>query len=99
MNITVAAYNFSDYCGLTIWKPLEITKETPKCYFAKSKYGERRFLKDEIGKVQHYDNNEFPFIRIVMIDATEEELRDKIAEWFIERANEIKSPIKRNKTE
>ena len=94
MNITVAAYNFSDYCGLTIWKPLEITRETPKCYFAKSKYGERRFLKDEIGKVRRYDSNEFPCIRIVMVDATEEELREKISEWFEQEANKIRKTKK-----
>jgi hypothetical protein len=94
MNITVAAYNFSDYYRLAIWKPLEITRETPKCYFTKSRYGERRFLKDEIGKVQCYSSNEFPCVRIVMVDAAEEELREKIAEWFEQQANDIRNKTK-----
>ena len=90
MNITMATYSFSGY-GLDI-NTFEITKETEKCYFTKSKYkySEYRFLKDELGKIQHMTSNHCPYLKIAMVDATREELIEKLATWFENKANQMR---------
>lgn len=90
MNIMVAGYTFSNGIPF-VWEPLEVTRETKKCYFTKAVGNtENRFLKDEIGKVQYHTCDQWPYIKVAMIDATEEELREKLAEWFEQRANKIR---------
>ena len=89
MNITMATYDFNG-CGLCIKEPFEIVRETAKCYFVKTKYGQYRFLKSDIGVLKHNMSDYCPHLKIIMIDATEEELRKKIAEWFEQKANNIR---------
>lgn len=89
MNITMATYDFNGY-GLCIKQPFEIVRETAKCYFAMTKYGEHRFLKSDIGVLKHNMSDYCPHLKIIMIDATEEELKNKIAEWFEQKANDIR---------
>ena len=91
MNITMATYSFSGY-GLSIKNNLEITRETDKCYFTKTEYKHRefRFLKEEIGKVKHMTRDNCPYLEIAMIDATKEEIKEKLAEWFERKANKIR---------
>ena len=90
MNITMATYSFSGY-GLNI-NTFEITKETEKCYFTKSKYkySEYRFLKDELGQIQHMTSNHCQYLKIAMVDATGEELKEKLAQWFENKANQMR---------
>lgn len=85
MNITIATYEFSGG-SLYIGKPLEIVKETEKCYFTEH----NRFLKEEIGKVKHSMRDFRPYLELDMIDASEEELRNKLAKWFEWKANKIR---------
>lgn len=90
MNITMATYNFAR-CEFYITKH-EVVRETKKCYFTKTKYKrEHRFLKEEIGKAKHLSGNPIPYLEVIMIDATEEELKEKIAGWFEQRASKIKN--------
>lgn len=91
MKITMATYSFSGY-GLNIKKNLEIIRETEKCYFTKTehKHREFRFLKEEIGKVKYMTRDNCPYLEIAMIDATKEELKEKLAEWFECQANKIR---------
>lgn len=98
MNIIIARYKLA-YDSLCFLEPIPVKRETEKCYWSREDCCGTRVLKSEIGVVKHKDVTTYPYLEVKMIDATEEELRDKIAEWFTERANEIKSPIKRNKTE
>lgn len=89
MNITMATYNFNGY-GLCIKDPFEIVRETEKCYFAMTKYGEHRFLKSDIGVFKHNMADNCPHLKIIMIDATREELASKFAEWFEKKAIELR---------
>ena len=89
MNITMATYDFNGY-GLCLKDPFEIVRETEKCYFAMTKYGEHRFLKSDIGKFKHIKSDNCPYLKIIMIDATREELKNIIAEWFEKEANAIR---------
>ena len=90
MNITMATYSFSGY-GLNI-NSFEVTRETDKCYFTKTKYkhSEFRFLKEEIGKVKYMTRNNCPYLEIAMIDTTEDEVKEKLAKWFECKANTIR---------
>ena len=90
MNIAFMTYSFSGY-GAS-YKSFEITRDTKKCYFVKAdKYSEYRFLKEEIGKVKHMTRDNCPYLEIAMINATKEELNEKIAEWFENKANEFRN--------
>ena len=89
MNITMATYDFNGY-GLCIKEPFEIVRETEKCYFAMTKYGEHRFLKNDIGVLKHNMSDNCPHLKIIMINATKEELKEKLAEWFEQKANGLK---------
>lgn len=84
MNITSALYLFSTN-KVIIKVPFEIKKETEKCYFTK----ESRYLKSEIGKPILKSPTIYPYIELVMIDASEDILRQRLAQWFINKVNEI----------
>ena len=72
-------------------KTFEVIRETEKCYFAKlgSMKNEAMFLKDELNKVRHMSITSYPYLALTMADATEEELRRKLQNWFITKAKEI----------
>lgn len=89
MNITMATYDFNGY-GLCIKEPFEIVKETEKCYFAMTKYGKHRFLKSDIGVLKHNTANYCPHLKIIMIDATKDELTNIFAECFEKEANRLR---------
>lgn len=89
MYITMATYDFNGY-GLCIKDRFEIVRETEKCYFAKTGRGEHRFLKSDIGELKHNVSDYCPHLKLILIDATEEELREKIAQWFDKQANRIR---------
>lgn len=84
MFIRKAHYSF--YSGMTIVRqPVEVTKETDKCYFA----GNSRYLKSEIGIPMLKSVSQYPFVEVVMLDATEEMILNKLSEWFFQRATMI----------
>lgn len=81
MNITIGIYSF--HLNKVIIKvPFEIVKETEKCYFT----NECRYLKSEIGKPILKSATAYPYIELVMVDAKEEILRDKLSKWFSDKA-------------
>lgn len=84
MNITIAIYDFKSN-AVRILSPLEVIKETEKCYFAEHS----RRLKGELGKPILKGETAYPYVYVAMIDATPEDLRSKLAEWFEEKANYI----------
>lgn len=84
MNITSAFYLFATN-RVIIQDPFEIQSETEKCYFTKG----RRHLKSEIGKPIFKSPTTYSYIELVMIDADEETLRQRLAQWFLNKANEI----------
>ena len=84
MNITSAIYLFST--NKTIIKaPFEIKKETKKCYFTK----ESRYLKSEVNVPILKSPTIYPYIELVMIDTDADTLKRHLAQWFIDKANEI----------
>lgn len=85
MNITMARYGLS-YCSFRIFDSVPVERETEKCYYGNGK----RFLKVEIGKVRHLSCTTYPYLEIAMVDATEEELLEKLAEWFEQQAEKIR---------
>lgn len=84
MNITIAIYSFSTN-KIIIKVPFEIQRETEKCYFTK----ERRYLKSEVNRPILKSPTTYPYIELVMIDADENTLKRYLAQWFIDKANEI----------
>lgn len=89
MNITIARYKLA-YDSLCILDPIPVKRETEKCYWSEEDCGGTRVLKSDIGIVKHLDATTYPYLEIRMIDATEEELRNKIAEWFEHRAKQLR---------
>lgn len=85
MNITIAVYTFHDN-RVIIKVPFEITRETGKCYFIK--HG-NRFLKSEIGIPILKSATTYPYIELVMVDADEVALRNRLSRWFSDKANAI----------
>ena len=84
MSITTGKYLFS--CDdIIIRKPIEIIKETEKCFFTKR----GRYLKSEIGIPILKSSTGYPYIEVVMVDANEEELKQKIGNWFYNKAKWI----------
>ena len=84
MNITTIIYAF--HGNDTVVKvPFEIIKETEKCFF--TKHG--RYLKSEINVPILRSSTAYPYIELVMVDATDEVLREKLSGWFANKANEI----------
>lgn len=90
MNITTIIYAF--HGDDTVVKvPFEIIKETEKCFF--TKHG--RYLKSEINVPILRSSTAYPYIELVMIDATDEVLREKLSKWFANKADEIVMAIER----
>lgn len=92
MTINIAMYSFQR--KKIIIDCYEVTRETEKCYFVE--FFERfnvkyRFFKEDIGKVKMLALDSCPCIKLIMIDATEEELKEKIAGWFEQKANAIRN--------
>lgn len=90
MEIRVATYEFSKG-KIFVAKPLEVIRETEQSYFVKANNAqiEYKFLKSDIGQVKYIKRDNRPYITIEMIDATQEEVKAKIAEWFIQQADTI----------
>ena len=84
MHITSALYLFATN-KVIIKNPFEVQKETEKCYFTK----ESRYLKSEIGRPIFKSPTIYPYIEVVMIDADEDTLRRHLAQWFLNKANDV----------
>ena len=84
MHITTIIYSFY-YDKVIIKTPCEIKKETDKYYCTKDK----RHLKTNIGKPILKHNSNYPYIKIVMIDADEQTLKNELSKWFIDKANKV----------
>lgn len=81
MFIKQGFYDF--YSGNVIIKDsFEIVKETDKCYFTENK----RYLKSDLNIPILRSSSQYPYIELTMRDATEEMLRNKLAEWFTRQA-------------
>jgi len=84
MNITTIIYAF--HGNDTVVKvPFEIIKETEKCFF--TKHG--RYLKSELDTPILRSSTAYSYIELVMIDATDEVLREKLSEWFTNKSHQI----------
>lgn len=91
MNITTIIYAF--HGNDTVVKvPFEIVKETEKCFF--TKHG--RYLKSEINRPILRSSTAYPYIELVMIDATDDVLREKLSSWFTDKAHQITTNLRRN---
>lgn len=85
MNITSIVYAF--YNNEVIVKaPFEIVRETEKCFFTKNGC---RYLKDQIGKPYLRSATQYPYIELVMVDASEETLRAGLSKWFTDKACQV----------
>lgn len=91
MSITTAVYSFR-LDKVVIQEPYKIEKETDKCYFTKN----GRYLKSNLGKpavkyvtTQTPFKTSYPYIEVAMVDADETALRNKLSEWFADKAREI----------
>ena len=88
MNITSIIYTFHSR-QVIVKVPFEIIRETEKCFF--TEHG--RYLKSEIGIPALKSTTAYPYIELVMIDADEKTLREKLSQWFTNKANWIKEAI------
>ena len=79
------------FCNDTfsITKPYEIIRETEKCYFVKDGNGEYRFIKAEIGKPIMKNFTDHPHIMLTMIDTDANTMKEVLAGWFTDRAENI----------
>lgn len=84
MFIRQAIYSFNNN-NVIVKVPFDIERETEKCYYTEH----ARFLKSEIGIPMLKSTTQYPYVEVVMVDATEEMLRNKLGEWFTERAVKI----------
>lgn len=82
--IITAHYSFT-YDRVYIDDGEEIIKETEKRY--ETEYG--RYSKSKLGCVRVMSKTSYPYITISDIDTTEDELRTKVAQWFIQKAKDI----------
>ena len=85
MNITSIVYTFHNN-KVIVKVPFEIVKETERCYFINGGY---RYLKSEIGKPFLKSATTYPYIELVMVDATEETLRAGLSKWFTDKACQV----------
>lgn len=85
MNITSIVYAFHNN-EVIVKVPFEIIRETEKCFFTKSNC---RYLKNEIGKPILRSATQYPYIELVMVDANEEVLRERLSRWFADKAREV----------
>lgn len=92
MNICIMVYDFARD-KVYAKHAFPITRETEKCYWCKTGLNEMRILKSELGTVKHLSTKLYPYLLVEMIDTAEEELRNKIAEWFENKANMIKKGV------
>ena len=77
MNITLIYYIF--HLNQVIVKPpIEIVKETEKCFITRY----NRFSKSEIGMPILKSKTSYSYIELIMIDADEATLRERLASWF-----------------
>lgn len=88
MNITIIIYTF-DTNKVIVKVPFEIVRETEKCFF--TEHG--RYLKSEIGEPVLRSATNHPYVALVMVDASEETLREELSKWFADRACEIKEGL------
>ena len=78
-----AYYGFHS-AKLTIIAPLHIVKETEYFYYTDSKDRfAKRFAKKDIGTVALKSTTAYPYVEIVLLDGTEDEAREVLADWFI----------------
>ena len=85
MNITSIVYVFHGN-DVIVKVPFEIVRETEKCFFTKNGC---RYLKDQIGKPYLRSATQYPYIELVMVDATEKTLRDGLSKWFTDKACQV----------
>lgn len=86
MNITSIYYVF--HTNQVIVKvPFEIERETEKCFWIANGY---RYLKSEIGRPMLKSATTYPYIELIMVDASEKTLRETLCRWFTDRVCEIK---------
>lgn len=91
--LIVGKYLIDEKGGVFSTESFIVTNESKKSYYTEIKEGSRyRFIKDGIGKVQYKCVNQHTIIIVEMIDATEEQVREKIAEWFERHAEKIRKP-------
>ncbi len=84
MNITIGVYRFHDN-DVIIQGPLEVVKETEKCYFT-TQY---RFLKSEINVPILKSTTSYPYIELVMVDANKIALKRGLSTWFANKALDV----------
>ena len=92
MNICIMVYNFVRD-EIYVKRAFPITRETEKCYWCKTGLDEMKILKSELGIAKHLSTAHYPYLLVKMIDTPEEELRNKIAEWFENKASMIKKGV------
>lgn len=85
MNITNIYYLFHKD-KVVVKSPSKIVKETEKCFFTESGC---RFLKDEIGKPFLNSATQYPYIKLAMVDANEDTLREELSKWFTNKAYQV----------
>ena len=85
MYITSIYYLFHNG-NVVVKVPFKIVKETDRCFFVE--HG--RYLKSEIGYPMLRSATTYPYIELVMVDADEKTLREKLSQWFSNKAEQIK---------
>lgn len=89
MNITVAYYLLFGLRHIVVKPPFRIVKETKRCYFT----SDGRYLKSELGEPRLKSSTQYPYIEVAMVDASEEELIDKLSLWFSREAQYVKRGV------
>ena len=86
MKIIMIIYKFSGYP--TEIQEFSVIKETEKMYIVKTQNSNkhRRIYKEEVGKVLRHPSDYCPYLRVFLPDATVQEAKEKIAEWFEKEA-------------
>ena len=89
MNIVMAIYKFSGY-GMDVEEYL-IVNETEKTYIVTAKNNKKyRISKQEVGKAILHPCDYCPYVRVFLLNATKLEAKEKLAEWFEQKANNIR---------
>ena len=87
--IVMAIYKFSGY-GMDI-EEYSIVSETEKSYVVdKVGYTKGRIPKDEVGMVTHHTSDFCPYVRVFLLNATKNEVKEELAKWFENKANDIR---------
>ena len=74
------AYYVFHNAKFKIIAPLHIVKETECFYYTDSK---DRFAKKDIGTAALKSTTAYPYVEVVLLDGTEDEAREVLADWFI----------------